>query len=199
MQLASVSKLLTCSVGVTGREARLALNTDRHQSCARSEIEQLAPVRRPQRLRTTILRDRPLSILDVRERPHVDLVLARGVRLVGEPPAVGRDLPVPFEHELGRSGAAPESPRGKALRGRGDPPRLVRESRICSTHQLYLPSGVKAYGRWPFSLSVRRSIEPVPSAAFQYRLCSGPSRLEANATCSRPASKLGRSPGRERT
>src|SRR5262249_32637622 len=66
-----------------------------------------APIPRPHRLVTTILRDGPATP-GARERPHVDLVATRLVRLVRQPPAV-RGEPRPVDPGGTRTGS--EGPR----------------------------------------------------------------------------------------
>ena len=79
-----------------GRPRRAALHADAHERTCRRDIEQLLPAPRPERPRAAAGRHLPVAAVHVRKRPHVDLELARIVRLVGEPAAVGRDDPVPL-------------------------------------------------------------------------------------------------------
>ena len=52
-------------------------------------------------------------------------------------------------------------------------------SGACSVNIRLFPSGEKDSGYWGFGLVVRRSVWPVPSAAFQFKLLT-PSRLDLN-------------------
>ena len=53
--------------------------------------EQLAPIARPSRLGPPASRDRPESLIDRRERPHVHFSAPRLVRFIRQPSAVGRN------------------------------------------------------------------------------------------------------------
>ena len=53
------------------------------------QVRQLVPNGIPRGIVAAAARDLPATVIDVGERAHVDLVLSRSVRLVGEPAAVG--------------------------------------------------------------------------------------------------------------
>src|SRR5690348_12470376 len=77
------------------RATRTSLNRNGHETAIAAKIEQLAAVRSPTRLNTTVDRY-PGFRSRTGERLDVDLVVARLVRLVGDPSSIDRELALFF-------------------------------------------------------------------------------------------------------
>jgi hypothetical protein len=139
---------------------------DDHDSSVERAVEQFMSRSRPRRKHTTAGRDLPLAPR-TRERPDVDVVLPRLVRLIGQPPAVGRKSRCALVEVAAQKGSR---------LSRRPPRRLVASIassitlKWTSVPQRRGPSRSDATSQacW-LSLVVNR-LSPEPSARCQYRL-----------------------------
>ena len=95
VRVSTYSGLSNKTSGAGGLHGAVHLQGHGHDG-ALVDVEELSPITTPDGCHAAVRRDLPTASTQVGEAPHVDFEPARLIRLVGNPPSIGRDLRIPL-------------------------------------------------------------------------------------------------------